>query len=144
VTDLEPAGLWRRLAARLVDLALGALVWSLGAAWLVIATWGGRRPLELWEAVLLVLAIVALGLALHVVYYVAFVGGCGQTPGHMALGIAVVRRNGNPAGYGRALVRCFASLLSVLTLGLASLGVLFTSERRGLADWAAGTRVVRV
>jgi len=61
----------------------------------------------------------------------------------MALGIAVVRRDGGRAGYGRAMVRCLGGMLSALTLGLSSLGVLFTRERRGLADWLAGTRVVR-
>lgn len=113
--------------------------------WLVIAAWGFRRsPLELREAALLALAVVALGVALHVVYHVAFVGGCGQTPGKMALGIAVVRRDGERAGYARATVRCLAGMVSVLTLGLSSLGVLFTRERRGFADWLAGTRVVRI
>lgn len=112
--------------------------------WLVIAAWGFRRsPLGLREAALLVVAVVALGVALHFVYHVAFVGGCGQTPGKMALGIAVVRRDGERAGYARATVRCLAGMVSVLTLGLSSLGVLFTRERRGFADWLAGTRVVR-
>jgi uncharacterized RDD family membrane protein YckC len=143
--ELESAGLWRRFAARLVDCFLGVLVWSLAAMWLVVAAWGVRRsPLELRDAALLALAVIALGVALHVVYHVAFVGGCGQTPGKMALGIAVVRRDGARAGYGRAMVRCFGGMLAVLTLGLASLAVLFTRERRGLADWLAGTRVVRV
>jgi uncharacterized RDD family membrane protein YckC len=142
---LESAGVWRRFAARLVDCALGALIWVLAAMWLVIAVWAFRRtPLELREAVLLVLAVAGLAMALHVVYHVAFVGGCGQTPGKMALGIAVVRRDGGRAGYGRAAIRCLGGALAVLTLGISSLGVLFTRERRGLADWLAGTRVVRV
>jgi len=145
VREWEPAGLWRRLAARAVDCAVGLLVWSLAAMWLVIAAWAFRQsPLELREAALLGLAVVALGAVLHVVYHVAFVGGCGQTPGKMALGIAVVRRDGERAGYSRAMVRCLGGVISVLTLGLSSLGVLFTRERRGFADWLAGTRVVRV
>ncbi|HXJ81646.1 MAG TPA: RDD family protein [Candidatus Methylomirabilis sp.] len=143
--DLQPAGLWRRLAARLVDCVVGLLAWSLCAMWLVIGAWGFRRaPLELREVVLLALAVVALGAALHVVYHVAFIGGCGQTPGKMALGIAVVRRDGERAGHARAVVRCLAGMLSVLTLGLSSIGVFFTRDRRGFADWLAGTRVVRV
>lgn len=143
--DFQPAGLWRRFAARLVDCLVGLFVWSLAAMWLVIAAWGFRRsPLELREAALLAVAVVALGVALHVVYHVAFVGGCGQTPGKMALGIVVVRRDGERVGYARATVRCLAGMVSVLTLGLSSLGVLFTRERRGFADWLAGTRVVRI
>lgn len=143
--ERAPAGLWRRSAARLVDALVGVLVWGLAGMWLVIAAWGFRRsPLELREALLLALTVVTLGASLHVVYHVAFVGGCGQTPGSMAFGIAVVRRDGERAGYARAMVRCLAGMLSTLTLGLASLGVLFTRERRGFADWLAGTRVVRV
>jgi uncharacterized RDD family membrane protein YckC len=144
VNERAPAGLGRRLAARIVDGLLGVLVWSLAGMWLVIGAWGLRRsPLELREALLLALAVVTLGVSLHVLYHVAFVGGCGQTPGDMALGIAVVRRDGERAGYGRAAIRCLAGLFSTLTLGLASVGVLFTRERRGFADWLAGTRVVR-
>jgi uncharacterized RDD family membrane protein YckC len=145
VIEFQPAGIWRRVAARLVDGAVGLVVWTLAAMWLVIAAWGFRRsPLELREAAMLALAVVALGVALHVVYHVAFVGGCGQTPGKMALGISVVRRDGERAGYGRAMVRCLGGMVSVLTLGLSSLAVLFTRERRGFADWLAGTRVVRL
>jgi uncharacterized RDD family membrane protein YckC len=143
--DLEPAGVGRRLAARLLDCLLGSLIWSLAAMWLVIAVWSLRRsPLELREAALLALALLGLAVALHLVYHVAFVGGCGQTPGKMALRIAVVRRDGARAGYVRAMVRCLAGILSILTLGLSSLAVLFTRERRGLADWLAGTRVVQM
>jgi len=139
-----PAGLGRRLAARVVDGLLGVLVWGLTGMWLVIGVWGFRRsPLELRGVALLALAVVILGVSLHVVYHVAFVGGCGQTPGGMALGIAVVRRDGERVGYLRAAVRCLAGILSTLTLGLASVALLFGRERRGFADWLAGTRVVR-
>jgi uncharacterized RDD family membrane protein YckC len=70
------------------------------------------------------------------------VGGCGQTLGKMALGIVVVRRDGRAVGYGRAVLRCLGGLLAAASFGLGYAGVLFTAERRGLADWLAGTRVV--
>jgi len=144
VIEPVPAGLGRRLAARTLDAVLGVVVWGLAAMWLVIGAWGFRRsPLELHEVAVLALAVVVLGVLLHVVYHVAFVGGCGQTPGGMALGIAVVRRDGERAGYARAAVRCLAGILSTLTLGLASIALLFSRERRGFPDWLAGTRVVR-
>jgi uncharacterized RDD family membrane protein YckC len=144
VREPEPAGLWRRLAAGLVDCAVGFLAWGLAAMWLTIAAWTSRRsPLELREVALLALLVLALGVTLHVVYHVAFVGGCGQTPGKMALGIMVVRRDGERAGHGRAMVRCLGGMFSALTLGLSSIGVLFGREHRGFADWLAGTRVVR-
>jgi uncharacterized RDD family membrane protein YckC len=144
VTELVTAGLWRRGAAAVLDALLGVFVWSWGAMCLLIEVWGFRRsPLDLAAAALLIMAILALGIVQHVVYHLAFVGGCGQTPGQMALSVAVVRRDGRAAGYGRALVRCLAVGLSLLTLGVGFLGALFNRERRGLADWLAGTRVVR-
>ena len=144
MTDLTTAGFWRRGAAAALDGAIGALVWLWSAMCIVVGVWGFRTaPLELRDAALLLAAILALGIALHVVYHVAFVGGCGQTPGRMALGIAVVRRDGGAPGYGRALARCLGGCISIVTLGLAGLGMLVTRERRGLADWLAGTRVVR-
>ena len=145
MTERRPCGLWRRGAAAALDVLIGGAMWSLGAMWILIGVWGLRRsPLELRAAVLLALAILALGLVLHVVYHVLFVGGCGQTPGKMALGIAVVRRDGGAVGYRQALVRWLGGGLTVLTLGLGALGILLTRERRGLADWLAGTRVVRL
>jgi uncharacterized RDD family membrane protein YckC len=144
VTDLTTAGFWRRGVAAALDGAIGALVWLWSAMCIVVGVWGFRTsPLELGDAVVLLAAILALGVVLHVVYHVAFVGGCGQTPGRMALGIAVVRRDGGPPGYGRALARCLGGCISIVTLGLAGLGMLVTRERRGLADWIAGTRVIR-
>ena len=141
---LEAAALWRRLAARLLDTLIGFAIWALAAMWLVIAVWGFRRsPLELREALLLALAVAALAAVLYVVYHVAFVGGCGQTPGKMALGIAVVRRDGGRAGYGRAALRCLGDAIAILTLGVSLLGAVFTREHRGLTDWLAGTRVIR-
>jgi uncharacterized RDD family membrane protein YckC len=60
----------------------------------------------------------------------------------MLMGVAVVRRDGAPAGYGRALLRCSGGALSLLTLGLDRVLVLFARDRRGLADLVAGTRPV--
>lgn len=113
--------------------------------WLVIAARGFRGgPLELQEVGLLSLVLAILAVTLHIVYHATFIGGCGQTPGKMALDIIVVRRDGEGAGYARAFVRCFGGLLSAFTLGLPSLGVLFTRERRGFGDLLAGTWVVRL
>ncbi len=127
----------------MIDATLGVLVWAWSALCVLIGVWGFRTvPLDLADAALLFAAIACLGVVLHFVYHVAFVGGCGQTPGRMALGITVIRRDGRGVGYARALVRCVGGCLSLLTLGLASVGMFISRERRGLADWLAGTRVV--
>jgi uncharacterized RDD family membrane protein YckC len=141
----RPVPLWRLVLAALVDALVGMLVWSLTAMWLMVAVLASRRQaLDVLDALILVLAVLLLGMALHVVYHTVLVGGCGQTFGKMLLGVAVVRRDGAPAGYGRALLRCLGGGLCALTLGLGELPVLFTRERRGLSDLVAGTRPVSV
>ena len=113
--------------------------------WLVVAVLrypapAARRPRRAhsWPS-----AILVLGVVLHVVYHTVLVGGCGQTLGKMVLGIAVVRRDGAPAGYGRALLRCAGGGLCLLTLGLGRLGRA-RSRATGarLSDLLAGTRPV--
>jgi Mce-associated membrane protein len=139
----RPAALWRLAGAALADTLVGIIVWSLGAMWLLVAVLLLRRaPLDFFDGLLVALAVLLLGVVLHVVYHTVLVGGCGQTFGKMLLGIAVVRRDGAPPGYGRALLRCLGGGLCVLTLGLGRLVVLFSRERRSLSDLIAGTRPV--
>ena len=139
----RPAPLWRLVAAAAADALLGLVALSLTAMWLVVAVLAFRaRPLDLLDALILALAILVLGVALHVIYHTVLVGGCGQTLGKMLMGIAVVRRDGAPAGYGRALLRCAGGGLCLLTLGLGRLFVLFTRDRRALSDFVASTRPI--
>jgi uncharacterized RDD family membrane protein YckC len=141
--DPRPAPLWRLAAAAAADTLLGIVAWSLAAMWLLVGVLALRaRSLDLLDGLVLLLAVVLLGVALHVIYHTVLVGGCGQTLGKMLLGVAVVRRDGAPAGYGRALLRCFSGALSLLTLGLDRVLVLFSRDRRGLADLVAGTRPI--
>ena len=139
----RPAPLWRLVAAAAADALLGLVAWSLAAMWLVVAVLAFRvRPLDVLDVFILALAILVLGVALHVIYHTVLVGGCGQTLGKMLMGVAVVRRDGAPAGYGRALLRCVGGGLCLLTLGLGRLFVLFTRDRRALSDFVAGTRPI--
>ena len=139
----RPAPLWRLVAAAAADALLGLVAWSLAAMWLVVAVLAFRvRPLDVLDVFILALAILGLGVALHVIYHTVLVGGCGQTLGKMLVGVAVVRRDGAPVGYGRALLRCVGGGLCLLTLGLGRLFVLFTRDRRALSDFVAGTRPI--
>jgi uncharacterized RDD family membrane protein YckC len=141
--DPRPAPLWRLAAAAMADALLGFIAWSLAAMWLLVAVLAFRaKPLDLLGGLILTSAILVLGVALHVIYHTVLVGGCGQTLGKMLMGVAVVRRDGAPAGYGRALLRCAGGGLCLLTLGLGRLFVLFTRDRRALSDFVAGTRPI--
>ncbi len=143
MTTLVAAGFWSRLLACCIDCLVGIAAWLLCSMWFVIGLWALENPpRDLLDLALVLLAMLALALALHIAYHVVLVGGCGQSLGKMALGIVVVRRDGGAVGHGRAVLRCLGGLLSVASFGLGYAGVLFTAERRGLADWLAGTRVV--
>ncbi len=143
MTEPITAGFWRRLLAHALDCLAGMCAWLLCSMWLVIGLWAlDNPPSDLLDVALILLAVQGLGLALHIAYHVVLVGGCGQTLGKMALGITVVRRDSGEPGYGRAALRCLGGLLSLASFGLGYAGVVTTRERRGLADWLAGTRVV--
>jgi uncharacterized RDD family membrane protein YckC len=142
---MATAGYIRRMLAGLLDTALGLALWAMGSMWLILGVWGVRGlPQDARGALLIYAGVLGLAVGLHLIYHVVLVGGCGQTVGRMALGIAVVRRDGGVPGYGRAALRSVGNALVVVTLGLAALVALFNRERRDMADLVSGTRVVRV
>lgn len=121
----------------------------LGSLWVLLGSWGlvtymivARGQGDPLDVALLAGLLLLWGIMLHAVYFVVFVGGCGQTPGKMLCGIAVVSRDNTAVGYGRAFLRWIGYGLALIPLGLGFLGVLLTDERRGLHDWIAGTRVI--
>jgi len=61
----------------------------------------------------------------------------------MAAGIRVVTAEAEPLSVGRAALRTLMWALLALPAGLGFLTALFRSDRRGLHDRLAGTRVVR-
>lgn len=143
MTGVVTAGFWRRFSAFLLDCMVGAGVWVFCSMWLVIGLWAfDSPPSDLFDLLLLLFVMPGLALALHIAYHVVLVGGCGQTLGKMALGITVIKRDGGIPGYGRAALRCLGGFLSLATFGLGYMGIVFTEERRGLADLLAGTRVI--
>lgn len=64
------------------------------------------------------------------------------TFGKTMMGLKVVDLNGNRISFLRATGRHFARILSVLTLLIGYLMVLFTKKRQGLHDMIAGTYVL--
>ena len=142
---MSAAGVMRRGLAFPLDHVIVAFAWLLGTAWLVIVYRSTERvPLALEPLGLLVASSMVLAVVLDAVYFVGFVGACGQTPAKMLVGVRVVRRDGARVGYGRALGRWLGSALGIVTLGLGFLVAVLDGQRRTLHDWIAGTRVVRV
>ena len=66
----------------------------------------------------------------------------GKTLGMATFGIQVVTAEGRPIGGRRAVLRTLGLVLTLLTLGIGFLGIVYQRERRALDDFVAGTSVV--
>lgn len=116
-----------------VNLGFTALV---ALVTLVDNAFGGRNGgASDWAIAVGSTAWVALGST----YLLAFWGLAGQTPGMRFVGI---RLAGRQLSVGRGLKRLLGLYLSVITLGIGFLGVVFRENRRGWEDRFAGTDVI--
>lgn len=125
----------RRLASALYDLLLVvALVFIATFPFLAFfgdATHGWRRHLlQAW-----VLAVVGA-------YFAWFWTRGGQTLPMKTWHIRVVRWDGRPLGFGRAMHRYILALLGTAALGLGFAWALFDRDRQFLHDRLAGTALV--
>ena len=130
------AGIASRAAALAVDAAVACAVYA-GAVGLVAAMAslaGGLRPA--WLAA----ALAAAGwLVISGGYFVGFWALTGQTLGMRLLGI----RLGRHVGVARSIVRFVGLVLSIAPFFAGFASVPLDRKRRGLADFLAGTEVVR-
>jgi uncharacterized RDD family membrane protein YckC len=147
------AGLFRRVAATLVDLLLLVpLVLLFGGASALVTGQTLPRPGELGLGYLVHLAVdggvagaVALGIGALVglLYVVIFLATSGQTPGLRLLGLRVIDGYGESPSLLRAIVRTLGLGVSLAAFGLGVLWIGFSREKQGLHDLVAGTWVVR-
>ena len=139
--SLVYAGLGARWIAKVTDniilrVVAWGLKWGLGVPILTVGGQPGQHNL------VSKLVLSALLVVLYAAYTTFFLGRFGATPGKMAMGIRVVRANGEKLTYGRALARAFAEVLSALTLCIGYLMAFFDWEKRTLHDRICDTRVV--
>jgi uncharacterized RDD family membrane protein YckC len=66
----------------------------------------------------------------------------GKTVGMALFGIQVVTKQGAPISPRQAVLRTIGLGLTLLTLGIGFLGIVYQRERRALDDFVAGTAVV--
>ncbi len=66
----------------------------------------------------------------------------GKTLGMAVLGLQVVTVQGGPISVRQAVLRTLGLGLTLLTLGIGFLGIVYQRERRALDDFIAGTAVV--
>lgn len=82
------------------------------------------------------------GFCLGIAYGTGMVGRYGATVGKMAMGLRVVRADGSPVGYARALGRSLSEIISAILMNIGYLMAAFDVERRTLHDRICETRVI--
>lgn len=140
------AGFWKRVAANIIDSfvvgivggIIGAIIGGvIGAVFGLNGGLGGGGFL----AIQLVTNLVSI--AITAGYYAWFHSSANQaTLGKMAIGIKVVRSDGEAISLARGIGRYFAFLLSSLILCIGLLMAAFTERKQGLHDLICDTLVV--
>ena len=137
----RPAGFWIRLVAFLVDAFLLLVVFF---AALPLVT--GQNFIEFVEAYEDSTEIISradlLNLGLNILYFTAAVALWATTIGKRLFKMYVVRSDGSRVGPGRALLRYFASQLSLLLVGIGYIMIGVRSDKRGLHDLICDTVVI--
>ncbi len=135
--SLPQAGAGTRLMAMALDVGLiNALFLIISGVFALVAS-----ALFPNEAV-----VVAVGATTWVIgaalYFVVFWSTSGETPAMRLMGIRLTCRGSTEIGLRRALGRLLGLWLSLVTLGIGLLPILFTNRRRGLIDWTSDLEVV--
>jgi uncharacterized RDD family membrane protein YckC len=133
------AGIATRALALSADavVATGLYMSVVGIAALVASLVGGVHPAWLAGALL-----GAGWIVLASSYFVLLWSTAGHTLGMRLLRLRVQARAGGNPGVGRSLVRLVGLVMSIAVAFLGFVPVLFDEQRRGLADYLAGTRVL--
>ncbi len=138
------AGFWRRLVASLIDLicviAVG-FVTILVVVGIAATLEGGLKKGN--NAGLGLAVLVAVPVAIAVLYVFTEASERQATPGKRAVGLQVVRQDGGRIDRGLATGRFFARLLSLVTLGGGYLWMLTEPERLAMHDAMTETEVRR-
>ncbi|MFZ9682483.1 MAG: RDD family protein [Cephaloticoccus sp.] len=119
IAALPRAGFWHRLIATALDVVLIAVLSGLTHTGSVFLLWLS-------------------------VYHVAMWALRGTTIGGIVFNLKVVRVDDRPVDWLVAVVRCLASFLSFIVIGLGFVWVAFDREKQSWHDKIAGTYIVRV
>ncbi len=149
--EFDVAGLGSRVAAALIDyciISVCYLVLILGVAFISgLARAIAPASIESGRGSAAIFALFAVALLVGFLawwgYFLLFeLTWAGQSPGKRALGLRVVRRDGQPLDFTAALVRNILRWIDQVAMIGVFVMVFDTSSRR-LGDMAAGTLVVR-
>ena len=144
-------GFWIRLGAYLIDAIILFMVENI-VMFAVIGRSAFPAPVQPdpehpFAALAPMMGVLFTSMAINTVitaaYFTFFWGKMGASPGMLALGLKVVRPNGAPISFGRALGRYFGTVLSSFTLCIGFIIIAFDQEKRALHDMICDTRVVK-
>jgi uncharacterized RDD family membrane protein YckC len=137
-------GFWIRVGAKMIDgVILGAVSMLLS---LVLAAATSAAAANNATGAMLAVQMVQMAIQMLVglSYTVFFLGRFAATPGKMVCKLKVIRSDGAPVTYPRAVGRHFAEILSGLILNIGYLLAAFDDEKRTLHDHMCDTRVIKV
>ena len=147
--EIVYAGFWKRVAAYFIDSLIVGIVGGVVAMVIgmvlgigMAGVGGGSDAMGAgFIAIQLLTNLVSIGLA--AAYYAGFHASSGKaTLGKMAVGIKVVRSNGERITIARGIGRYFAAMLSGLILCIGYLMAAFTERKQSLHDMICDTLVV--
>lgn len=87
--------------------------------------------------------IIAIEIAIITFYFIYFHGRTGQTPGKRLLHLKVIRTDGRPLGFDKAIVRFFCYIISMLPLYIGFILIAFNKDKQGLHDIITHTYVIK-
>jgi uncharacterized RDD family membrane protein YckC len=140
---VQVIGFGPRLIAMIID---GILVFFFGM--LLAAAVGTVLIVLEWyvpsESLPVNVMTILSGLAVSVLYFCGSWVNSGRTLGKMVVGNQVVRADGTPLTWGKALLRYLGYIVSAIALSIGFLWVAFDKKRQGWHDKLAGTVVVDI
>jgi uncharacterized RDD family membrane protein YckC len=134
------AGFWKRYAAYFLDsFVVGIINLPVSVVFNLIGASSGNESLALTMSMVAMLGGFVIGIG----YYAGFhASRGGATLGKMAVGIKVVRSDGERITFMRGVGRYFGFILSSLTLMIGFIMAAFTQRKQALHDMLCDTLVV--
>jgi len=138
--DVVYAGFWKRYAAYFIDyILLTVVTLPLSMIINVMGVSSGNEGVQ----VALTLVVMLLSMVISIGYYAGFhASRGGATLGKMAVGIKVVRGDGERISFLRAFCRYLATIVSSLILMIGFIMAAFTERKQALHDMMCDTLVV--
>lgn len=140
-TQNDYAGFWIRFAAYMIDGIVATvfffIISTIFGTGMAISPYGDGISPAFW-------ALLGIFYLAVILYFPLMESSKWQaTLGKRAVGIVVTDLNGNRIGFGRALGRFFAKIISGIILYIGFIMAGFTERKQALHDMIAGTLVVK-